>query len=336
VTDTAPQIFDQLGRGPFWLGGAGLGNLGQAIDDETARATVDAAWDSGVRAFDTAPHYGLGLSERRLGAALAERQRDEYLISTKVGRLIRPAGSQATATDEVGGFAVPGDLHRVWDASADGVRRSLDESLERLGLDHVDIVYLHDPDVYGDVDSSLASALPALAELRDQGVVSAIGVGSNSVEALHAAVDTGIVDVIMLAGRYTLLEQPASDLVAMCADRGVSVIAVGVFNSGILSHDEPAPDLAYNYAAVPPEVLERARTLAAICRKHGVSLPEAALAFPRRAPAVRAVAVGAQSAEQVRENVSRAAAVIPEALWEDLRGNGLLVEAGSAQSDAVS
>jgi D-threo-aldose 1-dehydrogenase len=307
-------------RGPFWFGGAGIGNLLGPVSDEDARATVDAAWDAGVRGFDTAPHYGLGLSERRLGAALADRPRASYALSTKVGRRLVPGPGDGSDDD---GFAVPNDLVRQWDPTADGVRRSLDESLGRLGLDHVDVAYLHDPDVY-DLAEGLTQALPALAALRDEGVVQMVGVGSNSVAALSAAVDTGICDVVMLAGRYTLLEQPAAELVARCASLGVDVVAVGVYNSGLLSNPLPAAGATYDYAPAPAELVERARALAAVCARHGVTLPEAALAFPRLAPAVRTVAVGAQSAEQVRENAARAAATVPDALWDDLRAEGLL------------
>ncbi|KQS10662.1 aldo/keto reductase [Curtobacterium sp. Leaf183] len=310
----------EFDRGPFWFGGAGIGNLLRAVTDDDARATVDAAWDVGVRGFDTAPHYGLGLSERRLGAALADRPRGAYAVSTKVGRLLVPGPGDGTDDD---GFAVPNDVVRQWDPTPDGVRRSLDESLGRLGLDHVDVAYLHDPDVY-DLHAGLTQALPALAAMRDEGVVRAVGVGSNSVAALSDAVDTGLCDVVMLAGRYTLLEQPAAALVATCAERGVDVVAVGVYNSGLLSRPLPEPGTTYDYAPAPAELVERARTIAAVCDRHGVTLPEAALAFPRRAAAVRTIAIGVQSADQVRENAARAAATIPEALWEDLRAEGLL------------
>lgn len=311
-----------LDRGPFWFGGAGIGNLLREVSDEDARGTVDAAWDAGVRGFDTAPHYGLGLSERRLGRALAERPRSDYLVSTKVGRLLVP-GRGAGDDLASGGFAVPDDLVRQWDPSPSGVRRSLDESLGRLGLDHVDVAYLHDPDVYS-LRDGLTQALPTLAELRDEGVVRAVGVGSNSVEALDAAVSTGLCDVVMLAGRYTLLEQPAAALVARCEDLGVAVVAVGVYNSGLLGQERPDATATYDYATAPRALVDRANAIADVCERHGVTLPEAALAFPRRAAAVRAIALGAQSAEQVRSNVARVAATVPEALWDDLRAAGLL------------
>lgn len=312
----------EMDRGPFWFGGAGIGNLLRAVSDEDARAAVDAAWDLGVRGFDTAPHYGLGLSERRLGAALAGRPRDEYAVSTKVGRLLVPGRGDGDDLAS-GGFAVPDDTVRQWDPSPSGVRRSLDESLGRLGLDHVDVAYLHDPDVYSLTDG-LTQALPTLADLRDEGVVRAVGVGSNSVEALAAAIETGLCDVVMLAGRFTLLEQPAGALVERCAELGVDVVAVGVYNSGLLSSPRPAPGATYDYAAAPPHLVERANAVADLCERHGVTLPEAALAFPRRAAAVRAIALGAQSASQVRQNAERASAAVPEALWDDLRRAGLL------------
>lgn len=311
-----------LDRRPFWLGGAGIGNLLHPVTDDDARATVDAAWEAGVRGYDTAPHYGLGLSERRLGAALADRPRSEYLVSTKVGRLLVPGRGDGDDLAS-GGFAVPDDLVRQWDPSPSGVRRSLDESLGRLGLDHVDIAYLHDPDVYSLTDG-LTQALPTLAELRDEGVVRAVGVGSNSVSALEAAVDTGLCDVVMLAGRYTLLEQPAASLVARCEVLGVAVVAVGVYNSGLLGRDRPDASATYDYATAPGPVVGRANAIADVCARHGVTLPEAALAFPRRAAAVRAIALGAQSAEQVRQNAARAAVDVPGALWDDLRAAGLL------------
>ncbi|MFS2031041.1 aldo/keto reductase, partial [Curtobacterium sp. CT11-45] len=322
---TAPD----LDRGPFWFGGAGIGNLLREVSDDEARATVDAAWEAGVRGFDTAPHYGLGLSERRLGAALAERPRSDYLVSTKVGRLLVPGRGAGDDLDS-GGFAVPDDLVRQWDPSQSGVRRSLDESLGRLGLDRVDIAYLHDPDVYS-LRDGLTQALPTLVELRDEGVVRAVGVGSNSVEALEAAVSTGMCDVVMLAGRYTLLEQPAASLVARCEDLGVAVVAVGVYNSGLLGRDRPDASATYDYAVAPTSLVERANAIADVCERHGVTLPEAALAFPRRAAAVRAIALGAQSAEQVRSNVARASATVPEALWDDLQFHSTIAGIGGNQ-----
>jgi D-threo-aldose 1-dehydrogenase len=295
-------------------GAANLGNLYRAMSDEDAWGVLDAAWESGIRSFDTAPHYGLGLSERRLGAFLATKPRAEYVVSTKAGRLLRPSPETADRLDEPNQFAVPASLKRVWDFSAGGIRASLEESLERLGLDRVDIVYLHDPDEH-DLAADLATGVPAVAALRDEGLVSAVGIGSKSTEALVAAVRTGALDLAMVAGRYTLLEQ-AEDVVAACRETGVGIVAAAVFNSGLLS--KPRPGDRYEYGDVPPEVLDRARRIADVCDRHGVTLPEAALQFPLREPAVRSVVVGAASPEQVRENARRMAAEIPEALWDEL------------------
>jgi D-threo-aldose 1-dehydrogenase len=301
------------------LGCAQLGNLYRAVDDEQAFATVDAAWRRGIRYFDTAPHYGLGLSERRLGAALAGRRRDEFVVSTKVGRLLEPVGAVAGGDD--GGYDVPATHRRVWDFSRDGILRSLEASLERLGLDHVDIVYLHDPDDFR--EAVYATAYPALEELRAEGVVAAIGAGMNQSSMLAELARTTDMDLMMLAGRYTLLEQPAlDDLLPACAERGIGVVAAGVFNSGLLARDEPAGP--YDYDDAPPELLSRARRIAEVCRVHGTTLPAAALAFPPAHPAVVSVCVGARSPEQVERNADLYGEGVPASLWDDLKASGLL------------
>jgi D-threo-aldose 1-dehydrogenase len=307
---------------PLGLGCAPLGNLYAAIDDEQAKATVDAAWDAGVRFFDTAPHYGLGLSERRLGAALRARPRDDYVLSTKVGRLLVPnPGGAGRRDDDI--FAVPADLRREWDFSADGVLRSLEQSLARLGLDRVDVLFIHDPE--GHADAAIRDAYPAVRELRSQGVVGAIGVGSCDWRVLHRFVTETELDVVMLAGRYTLLEQPALDsLLPACLERNVSVLNVGVFNSGLLATDRPHEGLHYEYGRVPRDVLDRARAIAAVCARHGTPLPAAALAFAAAHPAVAAVVPGAQSPEQVHRNAELSANPPPAALWADLLAEGLL------------
>ncbi|WP_239103658.1 aldo/keto reductase [Microbispora corallina] len=297
---------------PYGFGAAPIGNLYTAITDEEATAAVDAAWDAGIRFFDTAPHYGLGLSERRLGDALRERPRDEYAISTKVGRLLVPG--DGTGTDDQG-FAVPNTLRRVWDFSRDGVRRSLEESLGRLGLTRVDLVLLHDPDNHW--KEAVSEAYPALAELRDQGVVGAIGAGMNQWQMLADLVRETDLDVVLLAGRYTLLDRSGEDvLLPLCRERGVSVVAGAVFNSGLLARHDPGG--TYNYGPVPPELLERAREIARVCERHGVTLPQAAMAFPLRHPAVASVVIGMRSAGEVRQNMDLAARPIPDALWADL------------------
>jgi D-threo-aldose 1-dehydrogenase len=289
------------------------------MTDEHARAVLEAGWESGIRYFDTAPHYGLGLSERRLGSFLATKPRGDYVVSTKAGRLLRPSPETAGRLDDANQFAVPASLKRVWDFSADGIRTSLEESLERLGLSEVDILYLHDPDEH-DLAADLATGVPAVAALRDEGLVSAVGIGSKSTAALVAAVRTGALDLAMVAGRYTLLEQ-ADDVVAACRDTGVGIVAAAIFNSGLLS--KPRPGGRYEYGAVPPELLARAERIAEVCERHGVTLPEAALQFPLREPAVRSVVVGAATPEQVRENARRMEVDTPEALWDELAAEGL-------------
>lgn len=303
------------------FGAASLGNLYRVTGEEESRGAVDRAWDRGLRYFDTAPHYGLGLSERRLGAALRRRPRDEYVLSTKVGRLVEPNPSPTELDTD--GFVVPGDLHRVWDFSADGVRRSLDASLDRLGLDRIDIAYVHDPDQHS--ASAARQALGALADLRDQGVLRAVGVGTNSTDQLAELIDEGLLDVVMLAGRYTLLEQGALTSVLEPARRaGVAVVAVGVFNSGLLAQRRPGPEAHYDYGAAPAELVARASRIAEVCEQYGVTLPEAAIAFPLRHPAVVNVTLGMRNAGQVDSNVERYAAAVPEELWPALVAAGLV------------
>lgn len=307
--------------GKLGLGAAGIGNLYRAMPDGQAAATVNAAWDAGVRYFDTAPHYGLGLSERRLGAVLREKPRSEFTVSTKVGRLLVPnaaVGSDATLKDDEG-FDVPATSKRQWDFSEAGIRRSIEESLERLGLDHVDIAYLHDPDFH-DLAKGISEALPALEKLRAEGVVKAIGVGTNSAEAALECVDAADLDLVMLAGRYTLLEQPGVPLLDHCVARGTGVVNVGVFNSGLLARPEVPEDAHYNYARAPRGLVERARALAGVCRDFGVELPTAALQFSLRHPAVVNVTVGASGAEQVSTNAARMNEDVPEGLWAALAG----------------
>jgi D-threo-aldose 1-dehydrogenase len=303
------------------LGCAQLGNLYRAIGDDQAAATVDAALDAGIRSFDTAPHYGLGLSERRLGAALAGRTHEDYVVSTKVGRRLEPLDSPYGRDDE--GFDVAATHRRVWDFSRDGVLRSLEESLERLGLDRVDVVFLHDPDDHW--TEAVNEAYPALEELRAQGVVSSIGAGMNQSAMLADFVRHTDVDLLMLAGRYTLLEQGALDeLLPLCVERGVGVVAAGVFNSGVLARDDPPADAKYNYGDASPEIVGRARRIAEICRRHEVSLPAAAIALPLAHPAVVSVCLGARSPEQIARNAELHRQPIPAGLWSELESEGLL------------
>ncbi|MFD9703430.1 aldo/keto reductase [Lentzea sp. NPDC059081] len=302
------------------FGGAPIGNLYREISDAEAFGAVEAAWQSGVRYFDTAPHYGLGLSERRLGVALSGRPRDEYVISTKVGRVLEPFDGEGL-DDE--GFAVPRQFRRVRDYSADGVLRSLESSLERLGTDRVEIVYIHDPDEHW--DEAFGEAYPALESLRSQGVVGAIGVGMNQWQMPERFVRETDIDVVMLAGRYTLLEQPSlPSFLPACVERGVSVVACGVFNSGLLSKPVVPTDAKYNYEDAPPELVTRAREIAAVCSRHGVTLPEVAIQFALGHPAVVSVVIGSRTASQMTSNAASFSASIPASLWEELKSLGLL------------
>ncbi|AVT28307.1 MULTISPECIES: aldo/keto reductase [unclassified Plantactinospora] len=308
---------------PLGLGCAPIGNLYTAVGEAEALATVAAAWESGIRYFDTAPHYGLGLSERRLGDALRTLPRAEYTVSSKVGRLLVPDRSGAGRRDDEG-FDVPADHRRLWDFSADGVRRSLEASLVRLGLDRIDLVLIHDPEDHR--TQALEQGYPALHELRAQGVVGAIGVGSKQWQVLHRFAAETDVDAVMVAGRYTLLEQPALDtLLPECERRGVSVLNAGVFNSGLLAVERPHAGLPYDYADAPAEILDRARAIATLCAAHGTTLPAAALAFAAAHPAVASVVVGAHNPDQVRRNAALHAAAPPSGeFWAELVAVGLL------------
>ncbi|MDX3855766.1 aldo/keto reductase [Streptomyces sp. AK02-01A] len=298
------------------FGAAPLGNLYAPLDDDQARAAVDAAWDAGVRYFDTAPHYGLGLSERRLGAALAQRPRSEFTVSTKVGRLLEPHPAPTGSDLAAGGFAVPDTLIRRTDFSRDGVLRSLRSSLTRLGLDRVDIVYVHDPDDH--LDAAIDQALPALAALRDQGVIGAVGVGANTVAPLLRVVAEADVDAVMTAGRWTLIDRTARPLLEACARRGVSVIAAAPFNSGLLSRPRPADDAFFDYGPASDAVLSRARRLAEICDRHGTVLPHAAVRFPLREPVVTGVVAGFRAPHEVMSAARWAGDDLTDALWSDL------------------
>jgi len=304
---------------PLSFGAAAIGNLFTEVSDEQAREAVDAAWAGGIRYFDTAPHYGIGLSERRLGAALHDRPRSEYTISTKAGRRLEP--TDADGDDLANGFAVPTTHRRVWDFSTDGIRRGLDASLERLGLDRVDVVYLHDPDDHA--EEAFREGYPALEKLRAEGVVGAIGVGMNQTGMLTRFVRETDVDVVLCAGRYTLLDHGAlTDLLPAAQERGTSVVIGGAFNSGLLA--DPRPGATYNYTAASPDVLDRALRLKALAERHGTTLRAAALAFPAAHPAVASVLVGARNPHEVGDCVEQFATPVPAEFWRELRAEGLL------------
>jgi D-threo-aldose 1-dehydrogenase len=312
----------RLGGSPVFVtelsfGGAAIGNLFTEVTDSDARAAVDAAWDGGIRTFDTAPHYGLGLSERRLGDALRHRPRDEYVISTKVGRLLRPAGPPYGRDPE--GFAVPANHVREFNYSADGVRRSLEASLGRLGMDRVDLALIHDPDDHG--EQAFREAYPALEKLRGEGMVGAIGAGMNQARMLTRFVTDTDIDVVLAAGRYTLLDRSAADaLLPAALDHGVSVIAGGVFNSGLLA--APVPGAKYDYQAAPDELIGRARQLESACARYGVPLRAVAARFPLSHPAVASVLIGARTAAEITDAIRLRAIDIPKELWITLGIDG--------------
>jgi D-threo-aldose 1-dehydrogenase len=301
-------------RGPavtaLGLGCAPIGNLFTGVSDDDARATVDAAWDAGIRYFDTAPLYGHGASERRLGRALRVRPRDDYVLSTKVGRVLRPAGRERSETI----FTDVGDVEPEFDFSHDGVMRSIEASLERLGTDRVDVALVHDPDDHE--DDALRDAFPTLLRLRDEGVVAAVGCGMNQTAMLERFLACVDIDCVLLAGRYSLLDRSAADLLAHCAGRHVGVIIGGVFNSGVLVDPDAHP--TYDYAKAPTAVLERARRLRAVCEARGVALPAAALQFAMRHPAVTTVLVGARSRAEINLDVGYAATPVDDTVFAEL------------------
>lgn len=322
-THTLPKVPD-LALTELGLGGAQAGNLSRPTSDEDVVTSLQTAWDAGIRYIDTAPHYGLGLSERRLGALLADLPRDEFVLSTKVGRILEPSPETADRSDlEDGGFAVAADSRRRWDLTRDGIRRSIEDSLQRLGLDRIDIAYLHDPE--DRMDEAVATALPALVELREEGVLRAVGAGMNFSDHLARIVRETDADVVMCAGRYTLLEQPAlADLLPAATECGVGVVVAGVYNSGLLARPRPREGATYNYAPAPQDLLDRVNAIADLCEAHGISLPEAALAFVTGHPAVVSTVIGARDAGDVADAVARTAVDVPGALWDDLRSAGLL------------
>ncbi|WP_328320165.1 aldo/keto reductase [Kribbella sp. NBC_00382] len=302
------------------LGAAQFGNLFTATTDERSTRAVTAALDAGIRYFDTAPHYGLGLSEHRLGQALAGAAAD-VLISSKVGRLLVESPETADRTDD-DGFVVPATRRRVWDFSRDGILRSVEQSLARLGTDRIDIAYLHDPDDHWEAAST--TGIATLVELREQGVVGAIGAGMNQSAMLSEFVERTDVDVVMVAGRLTLLDQSAlRDLLPVATERGIGVVAAAVYNSGLLSTSTVDGSARYDYGRAPRPVVERATALAEVCERHGVSLPAAALQYPLRHPTVVSVVTGMRTEEHAQSTADRYREDIPESLWEELHASGL-------------
>ena len=303
----------KLNLGPLVFGGGPIGGLYAPVTEEEARATLTATWDAGIRSFDTAPHYGVGLSERRIGDFLAGLPRQEFIVSTKVGRLLVPASGPVEGVD---GFYGTPELSRVRDYSRDGVRRSLEESLGRLRLDRVDIALIHDPDDY--LVQALDEAAPALAELRDQGVVGAIGAGMNSADKLAWLTERADFDCVLIANRYSLLDDTAArELFPLCVDRGISVLAGGVFSSGVLAGGD-----RFEYAPASAEVRARVARLRDICAAYDVPLPAAALRHALRHPAVTAAIVGVRTPAEIQADAASLGLSIPDALWAALADPG--------------
>jgi D-threo-aldose 1-dehydrogenase len=289
---------EMIALGPLGLGTAPLAGLYEPVDDDVAHATVECAFELGIRFFDTAPYYGSGSAERRLGAALRGRPRDEFVVSTKVGRLLHPEAS--------------GWEGAYFDFSYDAALRSLDESLDRLGLDRVDVALVHDPDDH--YDEALAGAFPALARLREEGVVRAIGVGMNQTAMLCRFARDADPDCFLVAGRYSVLDRSAADeLLPLCEERGIAVIAGGVFNSGILAGGD-----TFDYHEADQGVVARVERLREICARSDVPLAAAAVQFPRRHPTVASVLVGCRSPQELEEDVRLSGLALPASLWEEL------------------
>ncbi|BCJ34507.1 oxidoreductase [Actinocatenispora thailandica] len=306
------------------LGTAPLGGLYDAVGDEAAVDTVRRAWQLGLRLFDTAPLYGAGLAERRLGAGLAGLDRDRYVLATKVGRVLVARGSTAGA-DPAGQdiYVEDSGLTPVFDFSYDATLRSLDDSLRRLGVDRIDIAHIHDPDEH--YAAALDGAYRALHELREQGVIGAVSAGMNQSAMLADFARDGDFDCFLLAGRYTLLDTGGlADLLPVAAAKGIAIIAGGVYNSGLLA--DPRPGATFDYAPASDELVARARRIGAVCARHGVPLPAAAIQFPFGHPAVASVAIGARSVVEIEENAAMFTHPIPSALWSELKAEKLLEE----------
>lgn len=329
-----PRGMRYLGRSSVEItrlgfGGAPLGNLFSVVAERSAEQALDAAWLAGWRYFDTAPLYGHGLGERRVGSYLKTKPRDAYCLSTKVGRLLV---GQDTKVDGGAYVDVP-NAAPVYDYSHDGALRSVEASLMRLGVGRIDILLIHDIDrfTHGDEQprrfrQAMDGAYVALADLRSQGVIGAIGLGVNEWQVCEAVARVADIDCVLLAGRYTLLEQePLASFLPLCQEKDISVIAGGVFNSGILATG-PKPGACYNYAPAPPQILERAAAIERVCRAHNVPLAAAALRFPLAHPAVAGAVVGARAASEVRANQDLFSRPIPPGLWADLKSEGLITK----------
>jgi len=328
--------FDRIGNGgidftQIGFGTAPVGNLYRAISDEDANATLKAAWDAGMRYFDTAPLYGLGLSETRLNPFLRGKKRSEYVLSTKVGRTLEVCPPEKRTG--IGKFYETPTRREVYDYSFDGVMRSFEASLERLGVDSVDILFVHDVDIFTHgsqeaadrrIEEFMRSGYYALVALRDQGVIKAFGGGINEWQIAQTLAERGDFDLFLLAGRYTLLEQEAlQSFLPLCQKRGIGIVLGGPYNSGILATG-PKPGAFYNYDPAPQAILDKVAAIEAVCQRHNVRLIEAALNFPLSHPSIVSVIPGGASPREVQANRALMDAKIPAALWDDLKASGLM------------
>lgn len=332
MTDAAPAIASaplsgtDLGVSRMILGCASIGGLYSPTDPQTAEEALAAAWAAGVRTFDTAPHYGVGLSEERLGAFLTGRTRSEFVVSTKVGRLLVPTEEDVEGAE---GFYGTPRRTRVRDYSRDGVRRSIEESCERLNLDRVDIALIHDPDDYW--EAAIGEAYPALEELRDERVVTAIGAGMNQAAMLERFVTESDIDCVLVAGCFSLIEESAAvSLFPACRERNVAVLAAGVYESGILASSKGGGH--FRYGTPPAEIVARVDRIADLCADYDVLLPVAALHYVLAHPDVTAAVIGARSATNVRQNADYLGEHVPRELFDELAARGLVAPIFGAAS----
>jgi D-threo-aldose 1-dehydrogenase len=311
------------------FGGAPLGDLKRAPSEAGAREVLQAAWDAGIRYFDTAPFYGSGLSERRIGDFLRDKPRDEYVLSTKVGRLLVPDRAYAMQRH---GSASALPFRPVFDFTHEGVMKSFEQSLQRLGLERIDILFLHDLGWFSQRDrheETMRQALEgggirALTELRESGAVRAIGAGVNEWQIINELMNHGRFDIFLLANRYTLLDQEVIDtLLPRVKREGVAIVDGAPLNSGILATG-PVPNAVYDYAQASPEMIEKTRRIEVLCRKHGTTLIRAALNFPLGHDAITAIIPGFSNVAEFRDNLEGYRLGIPDALWDELKADGLL------------
>jgi D-threo-aldose 1-dehydrogenase len=330
ISETRPLGRSGLGVSCLGLGGAPLGDLYERIPEARAVATLETAYENGIRLFDTAPLYGYGLSEHRFGHVLRQHKRDEYVLSTKVGRYLVPTAPEKIDRGQwVGGL----NMQPRYDYSYDGTMRALEQSFQRLGIERIDTVLIHDVDVWthGSEEAyearfreAVGGAYRALDELRAAGTVRAIGVGVNEIGPSRRFVTETDIDALMLAGRYTLLEQePLDELLPLLESKGIGILLAGPFNSGILASG-PVAGAKYNYKPAPPEILRQTEKIQAVCARHGVTLAAAAIQFPLGHKVVAAIVPGAVRPEEVRANIALMAEKIPAELWAELKHEGLL------------